>query len=455
MKNKNYIYIYLILSLSLSSCSKFLEEKSDKQLTTPTTVEDFRGLLSHINMFQSFCSLGQSSSDDFYLTDEDFNTLYYDSDKRLYTWQPDYVSRPLSSAGNEWQKCYSVIYVCNSVLHGIEENNLVSSEVDQIKGQALVYRAARYLDAVQIWAPVYATETATKELGLPLRLDPDMNIPSVRATVQQTYDQIILDLETAVEMLPAGSAGKSMPSKGSAYGLLARTYLVMASYDKALENASKALVENNEVIDFNLLNTAANFPIPVANQASTEIIFDNRMYGSEFRSNPETAKINPELLKLYTDNDLRRSIYYQQAKDKTSYFKGTHTGFSTLSTGVTTTEMLLILAECNVRLNKLVEAALSLNNLRIKRYSSQSYTPISFTDQTAALETVLEERRKELAFRGLRWSDIKRLNRDGAGITLTRIIGEETYKLPPNDKRYAIALPEDIIDIAKIPQNPR
>ena len=32
------------------------------------------------------------SSDEFYLSDSDYNGLEYNEDKRLYTWMPDYVS---------------------------------------------------------------------------------------------------------------------------------------------------------------------------------------------------------------------------------------------------------------------------------------------------------------------------------------------------------------------------
>jgi len=72
-----------------------------------------------------------------------------------------------------------------------------------------------------------------------------------------------------------------------------------------------------------------------------------------------------------------------------------------------------------------------------------------------ALGTILNERRKELLFRGLRWSDVKRLNRDGAGIILSREINNQEFVLPPNDKRYAIALPEDVLEMTGMEQNPR
>ncbi|MCH5685209.1 RagB/SusD family nutrient uptake outer membrane protein [Niabella sp. W65] len=129
-------------------------------------------LNSYGNLNIDFIASGEVSSDDYYLTDDNFNSLYYESDKRLYTWRPDFVSRPLSSAGDEWYNCYKPIYVCNSVLQGLEDNNLTGVKADNIKGQALVFRAAHYLDGVQIWASAYNKQSANTDLGMVLRLDP-------------------------------------------------------------------------------------------------------------------------------------------------------------------------------------------------------------------------------------------------------------------------------------------
>ncbi|PRD46916.1 RagB/SusD family nutrient uptake outer membrane protein [Sphingobacterium haloxyli] len=454
--NYHQIISISFLAILISGCDKFLEEKSDKSLGTPNTLEDFKALMDDWSYLNSnFCSMGEASSDNFYLTDEDYNGLYYESDQRLYAWRPDNVSRPASSAGNEWSLCYRGIYVCNSILFGIVENNLSGPEADQVKGQALVFRAARYLDGVQVWAPVYNSQTADQDLGMVLRLDPDMNIPSLRSTVQETYDQIIADLNEAVPLLPITAVAPTLPTKAGAHGLLARAYLIMGDYSRALTEAENALTYHTELIDFNELDKDAVFPIPAINQISREVVFFTRMYSSEIVNNLNIAKIPTSLYEMYTEGDLRKDIYFRMDDTGAHVFKGTHMGHRGLITGITSSELLLIAAECNARLGNAMEAAEALNRLLIKRWDRNLFVPYSFNDPDIALTMVLEERRKELLFRGLRWSDIKRLNRDGASLVLNKVINGKQYTLPPNDVRYAIAIPEELIEITEIQQNPR
>ena len=55
----------------------------------------------------------------------------------------------------------------------------------------------------------------------------------------------------------------------------------------------------------------------------------------------------------------------------------------------------------------------------------------------------------------MRWMDIKRLNREGANISLKRLVGGKEFVLPANDQRFAIAIPKEIMELSDIEQNPR
>src|SRR3546814_10537557 len=58
-------------------------------------------------------------------------------------------------------------------------------------------------------------------------------------------------------------------------------------------------------------------------------------------------------------------------------------------------------------------------------------------------------------FRGVRWSDIRRLANDPAfAITVERIIDNQHYILPPQIPGYLVQIPEDVIEVLGMPQNP-
>jgi hypothetical protein len=83
------------------------------------------------------------------------------------------------------------------------------------------------------------------------------------------------------------------------------------------------------------------------------------------------------------------------------------------------------------------------------------FVPFTANNTSEALNLVLQERRKETPFRGLRWIDLRRLNNEGANITLTRKVKGQVYTLPPNDPRYVLPIPPDVINLTGIVQNER
>ncbi|WP_346984965.1 RagB/SusD family nutrient uptake outer membrane protein [Chryseobacterium sp. POE27] len=441
--------VLILVLLSALSCNDFLDEKSDLKLATPDKLEDNQILLNNYGFLNvDFASSGETSSDDYYLTDADYNALSFEASKRLYTWMPDNVATSVSS-GNDWSACYRSIYVCNAVLFNMKDKNYTGEQADNIRGQALALRAFRYLDAAQIWCKAYNPATAGTDLGLPLRLDPDMNIPSVRSTVKQTYEQIISDLQTAIPLLLQKQISGMRISRAAAYGLLARTYLFMGDYEKALSNTEAALNIGGELMDFNTLNPDADYPVAELNK---EVLLWAAM---KYEYHLIPAKIPDHIYQMYDNNDLRKTIFFRKNTANEVLFKAYYNNANGPIVSVAIDELYLMAAECKVRMNKIQEGIGYLNTLLIKRWKTGTFVPITANSQAQALDIVLKERRKELLIRGLRWPDLKRYNRDGANVTLIRTIKGQTYSLPPNDPRYAIAIPEDIITLSGMPQNPR
>ena len=449
MKNISTLILFVVSLFLVTGCRDFLDEKSDAQLAIPETLADQQALLDNLGFLNTeFTSAAAISADDYYLTDAQFNAIPFEENKRLYQWMPDHVAKS-SSLGNNWQTCYRAIYICNMTLYTINDKEFTGPEADNVRGQALALRAARYLDAAQVWCQVYDVQTAEQSLGLPLRLDPDMSIPSVRASLKETYAQIITDLQAASMLLPSKQISRMRMSRDAAYGLLARTYLYMGDYENALAYAQKALNITSTLMDFSSLDLSSNYPVPNLNE---EILF---WCATTYESTLMQAKINREFYNKYDDNDLRKEVFFNINSANEVVFSGFYNRTNGPNPGVAVDELYLIKAECEARLNNIPAAMVSLNTLLKTRWKPETYVLFSATNPTEAQVLIRQEREKELLVRGIRWADLKRYNRDGANIVLRRTVNGAVYELPPNDLRYAIAIPEEVIKIAGIPQNPR
>lgn len=443
---RKIILISIVLFTIVCSCDRFLEEKSDSKLTIPETLEDNQAILDRSSARDAHPTGGEISSDDYYITDSDFDRLQTDADKRLYTWQPDRVA---VSGSNDWARIFRNIIIFNTVLDNIAQYKIANSE--NVRGQALVLRASSYLEAAQLYCLVYDKNTAKSELGLPLRLNSDFNIPSVRTNLQETFDQILNDLHTAVDLLPQKQVHVVRPSKVTALGYLSRTYLYMGDYEKALLYGNKALELYSELMDYNELNSAASYPISYSNK---EVLLPTTMSSSIILSK-NRLKIHRSFYDSYEENDLRKYILFRPNASNEIAFKGSYTGNSPLGPILAVDELYLIVAESYAQIGDFSTGMNTLNQLLVTRWKTGTFTNFTANTKEEALELIKMERRKELLLRGIRWADLKRYNRDGANIMLTRQVNGKIFTLPANDYRYAIAIPEDIIEMTGMPQNKR
>lgn len=448
MTMKILSFALLVAALSAASCKKYLELKPNKKLLTDPTVEQVQGLLDHNDRMNRTPNSGELSADDYYMTTEAYNALTLRTVKAAYLWEDEII---FDQFPNEWSYAHEPIYYANvalELLEKIERTNPNAAAYDNAKGSALLFRCKSFLENVFTWAKAYDKNTSSSDLGIPLRLHSDFNEPSVRASVKEVYERIIADLEQAVRLLPLTPEHVMRPSRPAAYALLSRTYLAMREYDKAGRYADSCLQLKNTLIDYNTLNSAANFPLSMFNN---EVI----MHCVQGLTSQLTRTNDSNLYRSYAPNDLRKTIFFRPNGDGTFGFKGNYTGSSSMFSGTATDEMYLIRAECFARAGNTTAALSDLNTLLLKRYKANTFVPLTAASSQEALNKILVERRKELLIRGLRWMDIKRLNKEGANISIRRIINNTVYELPPNDPRFALPFPGYIISITGMPQNPR
>ncbi|MFC5873236.1 RagB/SusD family nutrient uptake outer membrane protein [Chryseobacterium arachidis] len=439
--------------LFMPSCSKeWLEEKQDIKLIVPTTLNDLSLLMNSSQFVYDGRGAMEASCDDFELTMEQYNSLWDDFERKLLTWTVDVFPKlGLGTNYEEWELPYSQIQSCNVALNTLDKISRTATNsqlYDRIKGTALYFRSKAFLNLAMTFCKYYDVTSADSDLGVPLKLDIDVNEPIFRSTLKHTYQRITEDLTLAATLLPKDAISATHITNAGAYALLARTYLYMNDYRKAYDAAQNSLKIYSVLDDYNTFNMTDANPLLGKSKEVHIMIEMTVSYGT---AGNMYSSIPRELYELYEEHDLRKVLYFKSQNGK-SIWCGAPIG-NNLS-GTATNEVFLIEAECAARLGEREKALDLLNALLIKRYKTGTFKPLTASSDLEALDIILAERRKELLKRGLRFQDLKRLNKDSRyAKSLTRTIGAKIYTLPPNDGRYQLPIPQYIIDYNGLEQN--
>jgi hypothetical protein len=439
----------------ISGCKKdFLDAKPSKALLVPTTLPDFDAIMDNNNVFNIGQELNEIASDDLYTTTDGWQSLATPQEQNTYIFA-DHVFAGQNFI-SEWNTPYQQVFYANVVLDGLTRlnGNNDKTNYDRVKGTALFHRAFAFYGLSQLFTKPYNSGSASTDLGIPLRLNSQIDQKSVRASLASTYQQIISDLENAKDLLPVTSKYKSRPSRAAAFGMLARVYLSMLDYKNAMINADSCLNLYNKLYDYNAFDPASTSPFPqVLPDNGDEVIWYARLTGYSYETSSLTF-VDSTLYKLYAPNDLRAPVFYMDNGLRQFNYKGTYEGNYYFFGGLATDEIYLIRAECHARAGETDAAMSDLNTLLFSRWATGTFIPYTAASASAALKIILQERRKELVARGLRWSDLRRLNMDPAfEITVTHEIGGKTDQLSPGDKRYVFPIPDYEIQTSGIQQN--
>jgi starch-binding outer membrane protein, SusD/RagB family len=452
------IALLLVLTLLEFSCKKdWLDAKPNLALVVPSTIKDYQAILDNNTGTSLFNNnepaLSEVGAGDFYLPYTTWQALDNAQERNAYLWSPDIYA---GETAYDWNDTYNRILNENIVLDGIAKLPADQTNVaawNNVKGTALFYRAYDFWSLAQEFAKAYDPNSASQDLGISIRTNPDINIKPVRATVQQTYDQIINDLLLARKLLPDAPLFPTRPGRAAVYGLLSRAYLSASNYDEALSYADSCLQLSNQLMDYNSLSKTSSRPVARFNK---EVIYHHTLeYYSAFTNTSPNLMVDSALYNSYDPNDLRKVIFFKDVSGfKTR--KASYGGASIPFGGIATDEIYLIRAECFARKNDVSSAMNDLNTLLSTRWVTGTFVPYSPGNSADALTKILSERRKELIYRGLRWSDLKRLNKDPkTALTLTRKLNGKNYSLPPNSNLFVFPIPPVEVQLGGLPQNPR
>lgn len=457
---RHYLITYLLAgaSLLLSACHKeFLEKKPSSAIVIPATLADMRALLNQENTMSEGPFLGELNTDDYsidFVTLQSLPELY----RNAYTWAKNLYGGATKIP--DWNRPYEQVLYANVVLEGLEKISVTDrnkAEWEEIKGWAHFVRGRAFYNLAELFSLPYDAATAQTDIGIPLRLTADINAPMTRATVQQTYDQVLSDLLQAATLLKETHvlSNKVQATRLTAWAILARLQLSLHNYPQAGAYADSVLSQYNTLIDYNTVSTTGNHTTFGQQNAETLLRFNFATTNQVFNTTLTTTIVKPELYASYEANDLRKVTYYRLNAQGLPNKKAGYTGLTYYFSGLATNEQYLIRAEAAARAGNITAALNDLNSLLVKRYKKGTFVPLAAQTPEQALQLVLRERRKELAFTGLRWLDVRRLNKEGANITMSHEYNGKVYMLPPNDPRFALPIPDDEISLSGITQNPR
>jgi SusD family. len=150
-----------------------------------------------------------------------------------------------------WQGWYKVISNANTIISRLPDTKLTSEEQNEIRAEAMLFRAWAYRDLVHLYGgvPLIIEETASPRADY------------VRASREQVLNQIIMDATEAATYLGEISSVKDGKlSKPVAWHLLAETYIVLGEYDKAIAAADNAIDKSGLSLMRNRFGSLRNEP---------------------------------------------------------------------------------------------------------------------------------------------------------------------------------------------------
>ncbi len=456
--------VFVLASALLAGCKDFVDIKTQGNLV-PNEVINYRYLLNNSSNFTANSSLPDFASSDIDISDAAQQSglagEYYSNFRNAYTWQS--VIYPLGSSSENdlnWNGLYSVIMYCNTIINEVPGSIGTEAEKVALLAEAKVHRADAYVSLLNSYAKPYNASTASTDPGVPLLVEQTVSQSLNRASVQAVYDLILKDLLDAIPSLPETQQYTTLPVKASAYGELARVYLLLGDYANANTYADLALASRSTLNDLSVLTavTTTNYPRRIQDP---EILLSKLPNGGTAAYTPTAFRLSDEYLQLLGTKDQRYTLFTVPAATISTtytgrYFYKERAIGDTRNEGPSVPEMMLIKAEYFARNNDAANAMLWVNKLRVKRFKPEHYVAKTATSANDALVQVVNERRIEFFGTALRWVDMRRLKDDALfRRTYTRQFNGQTYTLDPSSNRYVFPIAESLRRLnPEIEQNP-
>ncbi len=451
--------IFLVFGLLFSACESFLEEDPSSQLVSEQFYQSEADAIAAINatyepLNSGYVFDGAINYMNSVETDEAERGQFGGSDDDFYDAHE--IATDDGTIEGYWKNNYIGIERANLIIKYVPDINNISEEIEiRIIGEAKFLRAVYYLNLVMAFGDV------------PLLSGPTENLTDIyieRSSVAEIFDQIEQDLTDAESSLNESSASDDVgrATSGAATALLSRVYLYQGDFNNARTKALQVINSKQ----YGLLADYGDLLLPEAKNGVEHIFsvqFDGvdvesslgRLYGvNSIGSNPaieidydvlgisswqveqdfydyfpdtyrKRVTFLPEAIPQYGDDGLVADTFYidphtvkyrDPARDSEQEYCSNN--FNVIRYG----DVLLMFAEADNEINGPTEEGVeALNQIRQRArgvgltgeddpsvYPDINYTEVS---QSELRDIILDERKWELCFEGLRRWDLLRTDR--------------------------------------------
>lgn len=365
----------------------------------------------------------------------------YDNDNR----EPNYTRTKFN-----WEFPYYLINQANVLIAGVEASTLSDIDKQELIAQGKALRGYFYFQLAMEYQHTYTYDPSLPAPPLYIELAQEGKPMS---TLEEMYDQIILDLTDAVAGLDNNRLGKSYINQQVANGILARVYQVVENWSGA-ETAANAAYGGNVASVLapetygdgfdDISNTEWIWGSPQTNDQTNFFYIAPHAFTDHYNDGYFGTYVNREFAALFSATDVRNLFDNTYGGGPDDWFHLTTTKFTFQFDSdmplMRTAEMILIEAEA-----KFKQGDMTAHDLLFELQSNRDPSAIKSSNTGDDLyEEILVERRKELyAELGVEWFDAKRLRR---GIPRTgnhRLINSD---LEPDDKKFFLKVPISEID---------
>ncbi|MFD2556543.1 RagB/SusD family nutrient uptake outer membrane protein [Sphingobacterium tabacisoli] len=456
MKTNKIIYAIIgAVCLVSTSCNDYLNIlPTGKKI--PTSYSDFEALLRDESGVHSV-PVRQASMllNDFFVS---ASTLSFERLSEVnYNWKESDNRIVFNNADEStYYQGYASISTCNLLIeYAPNMTDATELQKNQLVATSKVIRALNYYTLANYYAATYDVGTAETLKSVPLIESANIEAPHKQVTIQELYDFMISDIEQALPTLSNQGLTVLHPGKGAAHTLLARIYLQMENYPKALEHAQKALAIKNELYDWNAYyeSEKARLENPTLytrkltplNHNYVETYYFRHGTSPNFPSSETSVRVD-RAARFETRDSKFASRWKLRTVGNDTYYYSMMTGYYNTH-GLTTAEAYLIEAECLARTNKVSDAMNVLNKVRKTRILPDAYQDLSASTIVDAVKLIQRTKQNEFIQSIVPFADLRRLNKDPQyATTLTKTENGAQLSLSPSSHLWIMPFPQGAIE---------